>query len=70
MRHHIIGTLEDLFHVREAGGTRPVATRAALSVLVPLLVLDSLGRLDVGLFASFAAIYAGPIAWSRPSPGR
>lgn len=34
-------------------------------MLVPPLVLDSLGRLDVGLFASFgafAAIYAGPIA--------
>jgi len=34
---------------------RPVALRAAVSVLVPLLVLDAVGRLDWAIFATFGA---------------
>ncbi len=40
------------------GGAHRVAARAALSVGVPLLVLLSLGRLDLSVYASFGAFAA------------
>ncbi|NEN78955.1 FUSC family protein [Nocardioides zeae] len=61
--------LRDVLRFHPASGTRVVALRAALSVLLPLLVLLATDHLAWGLFAvfgAFAAVYGG----SSPSPDR
>lgn len=47
-----------VFRVNPRSGDHRVALRAAVSVAIPLLVLWSLGRLDLGLYASFGSFTA------------
>jgi len=48
--------LRDLFRIQPARGEWTVAIRAALSVLLPLLVLWGADRLDWAMYASFGAL--------------
>jgi len=50
-----------------APGAQRVAVRAAVTVLVALLVLEQIGRLRWGVYATFgvfAGVYGGPQRWS------
>jgi hypothetical protein len=54
----------EVVRVREAPGSRSVAVRAGLSVLIALLVLSSVDHLDWALYATFgafASVYGGPV---------
>lgn len=54
--------IDDLTEVRPAPHAHRVATRAATSLLVPLLALWWLGRLDLSVYATFgafASVYGG-----------
>lgn len=69
MRHHWRSLLADLLRFHPAQGTRRVAVRAALTMGLALTVLDSAGRIDWAIYATFgafASIYGG----ARPRPRR